>query len=84
MKNENHIVAILLGMYVVIILGVYFSLVYPTTIRPRVIVQTKIPALSITGLKEVDELFSNYGKLWVGYPAKPDLTKFSFGQKDPI
>ena len=84
MKKANHIVIIILGIYVVIILGIYISLVYPATIKPRGLVQTKIPSLSISGLKEVDSLFSSYGKVWIGYPVKPDLSQFIFGQTNPI
>jgi len=83
MKKVNKI-AIILGVYIAVILLIYASMFYPATVKPKSLIPTNIPSLSISGLKEVDSLFSSYGKVWIGYPEKPDLSQFTFGQTNLI
>ncbi len=84
MKKPKNIIYILLVIYIVIIAGIYIYLVYPALAKPKGLAQTKVPSLSVTQLKEADGLLSTYGKVWVGYPEKPDLSKYVFGQTNPI
>lgn len=84
MKKTNQIIPLLLAVYVIAILVLYFWMIYPALVKPRGLIQTKIPSLSVSGMKEVDKLFSDNEKVWIGYPSRPDLSKFSFGQTDPI
>ena len=84
MKKINQLTFILIGIYLSLMCIIYFVIVYPTVMRSRNIPAGNIPTLSVSGLKQFDELFVEYGKRWVGYSSKPDISKYTFGQMEPF
>lgn len=84
MKKIHQLTVIIIWLYIAVLFVFYFVIVYPAIMRPRRLSSSSVPSLSVNGLKEFDKRFLEYGKSWVGYPLKPDLTKFVFGQTEPF
>lgn len=84
MKKQGNLKYILLIVYLAVILGIFTALVYPVIPKPKAMVPTKIPSLSVSGLREANTLFNNYGKVWTQYPTEPDPSNYTFGGKDPL
>jgi hypothetical protein len=84
MKRQRNYKYIFLIVYITIIIGIYSALVYPIIPEPKELTPTIIPSLSVSGIKDVNILFNNYGKTWTQYPSKPDLSNYTFSGKDPL
>lgn len=75
---------IVLVIYLQVVLVIYFWLLIPIITKSKDLAPTKVPSLSISGLKEAGILFNGKGKEWTEYPQEPDISTFTFGQTDPI
>ena len=84
MKRQGNLKYILFITYLTIILCIFIALVYPIILKPRELAPTKIPSLSVSGLREANSLFNNFGKTWTQYPTEPNLSNYTFGGKDPL
>ena len=84
MRKPGNIKLIILLVYIFVLIGVLVWLFYPLLLKPRVLSQSKIPSLSVSGLNEINSVFSKQARLWVGQALEPDLNNYTFGQSDPI
>ena len=84
MKKGSNIKLVFLIVYLVILIAIYFRLVYSIISKPKDLAPTKIPSLSITELKNANILFEKSGKQWSGLPSEPDISTYTFGQRDPM
>ena len=84
MKKQENIKTVVLIVYLQIILALYFWLLYPALAKPKGLMPTNVPSLSVSGLREASDLFTRHGKTWTEFPTEPDLSNYVFGQTDPI
>lgn len=82
--KKTDVKLIILVIYLQLLLILYFWMVFPSLTKPKDLSPTEIPVLSITNLREANNLFTSKGKEWLQQPDEPNLSNYTFGQTDPI
>jgi len=82
MNKKTNIWLIVSGVYILLIFLVYLWLIFPSLVKPKVLKKTNVPSLSVSGIQEADNLFTNSGKEWVGYAVEPNLSEYVFGETE--
>jgi hypothetical protein len=84
MKKTQSLTLFLI-LYVLSVVALYVWVINPVFRSPRRMTETNIPILSVAELEEAEMLFGAFEKNWAdGFPTEPNLSEYTFGQKDPL